>query len=87
MVNLLMKKTISIIIVLTLLCSFAGCNSNTQTDMIAELGLYTESKDATEYTIEVNSSIYSTLDFSDKTEYEFATRGLIDAPEALEIKK
>ena len=26
------------------------------------------------------------LDFDDKTEYEFATKGLIDAPEVLEIK-
>ena len=26
------------------------------------------------------------LDFDDKQEYEFATRGLIDAPETLELK-
>ncbi len=81
-----MKKVLITILVVALFSTFAGCSSKIDTDMVAELGLNAESKGATEYTVEVNSSLYSALDFSDKTEYEFATRGLIDAPETLEIK-
>ena len=43
-------------------------------------------KEATEKTAEINRSYYSLLDFDDKTEFEFATRGLIAAPEVLELK-
>lgn len=80
------KKIISISLIAALLFAFAGCGLQTDTDMVAELGLTAESKGATEYTVKVNSSLYNSLDFNDKTEYEFATKGLIDAPEALEIK-
>ena len=72
--------------------SFAACGASPQetvmkeTDIVAELGLNAETKAATEHTVEINSAVYSVLDFDDKTEYEFATRGLIDAPEELEIK-
>ena len=45
-----------------------------------------EQKGAAEYTVQVNSAVYSLLDFSDTSEYENATRGLIDAPEVLELK-
>ena len=55
-------------------------------DLVAELGLNREKKTATEYTVEVNSAVYSLLDFADTGEYENATRGLIDAPEVLELK-
>ena len=55
-------------------------------DLIAELGLNREEKAATEYTVQVNSAVYSLLDFSDTSEYENATHGLIDAPEVLELK-
>ncbi len=81
-----MRKIILLTIVVALLFTFVGCGVKTDSDIIAELGLNTESKSATEYTIKVNSALYNILDFSDKTEYEFATKGLIDAPEALEIK-
>ena len=43
-------------------------------------------KEATEKTAEINRSYYSLLDFDDETEFEFATRGLIAAPEVLELK-
>lgn len=81
-----MKRIFSLITAAAMLLMLAGCDSQTATDMVAELGLNSESKDATEYTSEINSALYSVLDFEDKTEYEFATRGLIDAPETLEIK-
>lgn len=47
--------------------------------------LNAEQKGATDITAEINSSYYDLLDFDDDTEYEFATKGLIDAPETLEL--
>ena len=68
----------------------AGTDRSAQTqetvDMVVELGLTAEAKDASSYTVEVNSAMYSLLDFEDTSEYENATRGLIDAPEVLELK-
>ena len=55
------------------------------TDIVSELGLNAETKDASDYTVEINSAVYSLLDFEDTGEYENATRGLIDAPEVLEL--
>ena len=54
-------------------------------DLVDELGLTAETKDASSYTVAVNSAMYSLLDFEDTSEYENATRGLIDAPEVLEL--
>ncbi len=82
-----MKKKIAVLLsFILLLFSLTACGSDNNVDMVSELGLTAETKDATEYTVQVNSALYSTLDFKDKTEYEFATKGLIDAPESLEIK-
>ena len=50
------------------------------------LNLNNSQKEATDKTAEVNRSYYSILDFDDESEYEFATRGLIVAPEILELK-
>ncbi len=44
-----------------------------------------EVKEATAYTIAANEAVYALLDFSDEQEFEFAERGLIAAPESLEI--
>lgn len=52
----------------------------------ADLGLTADVKPATDFTAKANATIYDELDFDDKQEYEFATRGLIDAPETLELK-
>ena len=49
------------------------------------LHLNSEVKPATEYTALANAAVYDELDFEDKQEYEFAVRGLIDAPEPLEL--
>ena len=56
---------------------------------MAETGgrdLNREVKPATAFTAQANAAVYDELDFSDKQEYAFATRGLIDAPETLELK-
>ena len=50
------------------------------------LDLNREVKPATAFTAKANAAVYDELDFSDKQEYAFATRGLIDAPETLELK-
>ena len=42
-------------------------------------------KDATAMTADANDAVYALLDFSDEREREFASRGLIAAPDALEI--
>lgn len=60
--------------------------SSETADLVTELGLTAEAKDASSYTVEINSALYSLLDFSDTQEADFATRGLIDAPEALELR-
>ena len=49
------------------------------------LGLNTETKEASQYTIEANDQVYALLDFEDERELENAQRGLIAAPESLEI--
>lgn len=76
-----MKKIIALILSLMMLLSMTACNQ----DIAEELGLTADSKDASQHTIAVNSAIYSLLDFENTQEAEFASRGLIDAPEALEL--
>ena len=48
--------------------------------------LTAEQKGATEITAQINQSVYDQLDFDDQQELEFAQRGLICAPESLELK-
>ncbi len=83
-----MKRLTATILVTTLLsltaCSKAG--STEQNTQKTALGLNAEVKSATEFTAKANAAVYDELDFNDKQEYEFATRGLIDAPETLELK-
>lgn len=49
-------------------------------------GLNPDKKEATKYTTEANQDVYKLLDFSDEQEIEFAKRGLITAPDSLELK-
>ena len=77
-----MKKLFSLLLVLSLLGTPATLAAE---DITEELNLTADVKNATEYTVEINSAVYDLLDFEDTAEYENATRGLIDAPESLEI--
>ena len=45
-----------------------------------------EAAPASSYTAAANQKVYSQLDFSDEQERKFAERGLIEAPQALEIR-
>ena len=81
-----MKKKTALLILSIMLFTLSACGTPGKTDMVAELGLNAETKDATQHTVEVNSALYSKLDFEDTSEYENATKGLIAAPEILELK-
>lgn len=65
----------ALIVTSSVLC---GCQQKTE--------LNSDIKGATKYTAEANDSVYKTLDFTDEQEREFAERGLISAPDGLEIK-
>lgn len=92
------KKSIALTLSILLLFFTAACGQSVEedettdppvesesVDLVTELGLSAETKDASSYTVEINSALYSLLDFEDSSEYENATRGLIDAPEVLEL--
>ena len=76
-----MKRIASILLAAMLLsCSIVALAEGTG------LGLTAGVKPATVFTAAANAAVYDQLDFNDKQEYEFATRGLIAAPETLELK-
>ena len=50
------------------------------------LGLNTDTKPASQYTVDANDQVYVLLDFDDEREFENAERGLIAAPDSLVIK-
>ena len=82
-----MKRIAAILLTSVLLLSCVGCAQDGLKEPGAEkadLGLTAEVKPATDFTAKANAAVYDELDFDDKQEYEFATRGLIDAPETLE---
>jgi len=76
-----MKKLTAMLLAMVMLLASTCCAES----LTSELGLTTEAKPATAYTAEVNSVVYSMLDFADTSEYDNAVRGLIDAPEVLEL--
>ena len=76
-----MKHIFSVLLAATLLIS---CTSYTP-EKNGKTDLNKEPKPASNYTAQMNSAVYSLLDFDDKQESEFAVRGLIDAPETLEL--
>lgn len=92
-------KMLSLILAILLVLSLAACGNEEissadeseiegfipEKDILEELGLNAEVKGASESTVKVNSAVYSLLDFEDTSEYENATRGLIAAPEVLEL--
>lgn len=65
------------------LSMLGGCSDGKEES--SALNLNAKPKKATKYTKKSNDSFYDLLDFDDEQEKEFATRGLIAAPEELEI--
>ncbi len=76
-----MKYIFSILLAAMLLFFCTSCNGTQNGD----LGLTAEPKGASRYTAQKNADVYSQLDFDDNQEAEFAVRGRLDAPEALEL--
>lgn len=84
------KRMVALAFIAAMVFSLTACGQEQarnaeKEDILTELALNTENKDASTYTVEVNSALYSVLDFADMQEAEFATKGLIDAPEVLEL--
>ena len=81
-------RILAIFLALALMVSLCACTQNpaSETDILTELELNKDAKPASSHTVEVHSALYSLLDFTDTQEYENAVRGLIDAPEVLELK-
>ena len=79
-----MRHILPLLLAALLLCACL-CGASAETDLLAELGLNAQSKPASEHTAVINSAVYSQLDFGDTQEAEFAVRGLIAAPEVLEL--
>ncbi|MBQ7850799.1 MAG: MBL fold metallo-hydrolase [Clostridia bacterium] len=75
-----MKKLTAMLLAVVMIAAAARADS-----LLEELGLTAEVKPAAGYTAQVNSAVYSMLDFADTSEYDNAVRGLIDAPEVLEL--
>lgn len=82
-------KLSAIFIAVSIVTGVMGCSqqeSENNTDTLSEvLGLNGETKEASQYTIDLNNEVYALLDFDDKDEFENATRGLITAPQTLDI--
>lgn len=76
------KRSGTLMLIVILLVAYVFANSA----VTSLSNLNNSQKEATDKTAEVNRSYYSLLDFDDETEHEFATRGLIAAPETLELK-
>ena len=76
-----MKHIFSVLLATILFISCTSCTPAKN----GKMDLNKEPKPASKYTANMNSALYSLLDFDDKQESEFAVRGLIDAPETLEL--
>lgn len=57
---------------------------DTENESVSNLNA--DTKPASQYTIDANRQVYALLDFDDTAEFDNATRGLIAAPDALEIR-
>lgn len=74
-----MKKVLSLVLcVLFLIVMLTGCGS------VGD-DLNDKVKGATAITAQQNQSVYESLDFNDKSEFDNATEGLVDAPESLQL--
>ena len=73
------KKLFFVLLLSFILLNLMSCSKK-------DLNLTSDQKDATDYTAKINADYYELLDFEDNNESYFATHGLIDAPEFLELK-
>lgn len=90
-----MKKTalalaVAILCAAVMSCAADGTSAPQQSASLAQqpepMGFDNLAKPASAFTQQANEQVYALLDFEDERELEFARRGLIAAPDALEIK-
>ena len=74
-----MKKIVGTALLCAFIAALSGCGSQ-------DLGLNADQKGATDITAEANQQVYTLLNFDDEQEKEFAQKGLIAAPDELELK-
>lgn len=79
-----LNKMILPLVTLSILAGICGCSISPKNT--APEGGYADTKEATDQTKEHNEQVYALLDFNDKQEKAFAERGLIAAPDTLELK-
>lgn len=93
------KRILSALLALTLAGSVCACAAKdeptqpateaatapTEAAATAAEAFTKDKKGATEFTRQINENVYQLLDFNDKQEEEFATRGFITAPDSLQI--
>ena len=93
------KRILSALLALTLASSVCACAAKdeptqpateaatapTEAAAPAAEAFTKDKKGATEFTRQINENVYQLLDFNDKQEEEFATRGFITAPDSLQI--
>lgn len=93
------KRILSALLALTLAGSVCACAAKdeptqpateaapapTEAAALAAEAFTKDKKGATEFTRQINENVYQLLDFNDKQEEEFATRGFITAPDSLQI--
>ena len=77
-----MKKWGISVLAAVLACSLTACSMKSDGE---ETVLTPDAKGATDYTKKENEQVYALLDFEDEQELEFAKKGLIAAPDQLEI--
>ena len=77
-----MKKWGISVLAAVLACSLTACSMKSDGE---ETVLTPDAKGATDYTKKENEQVYALLDFEDERELEFAKKGLIAAPDQLEI--
>ena len=74
-----MKKIVGTALLCAFIAALSGCGSQ-------DLGLNADQKGATDITAEANQQVYTLLNFDDEQEKKFAQKGLIAAPDELELK-
>ena len=78
----MVKKIIALFLALSTLFSLAACGESKNNETVK---LNAEIKPATQYTADANQQVYALLDFSDIAEFDNASKGLITAPDSLDL--
>lgn len=76
------RKIIALLLAVVMTIPLTACADFGKQD---EPALNAEVKPATQYTVDANQQVYALLDFSDTAELDNATKGLIAAPDSLDI--